>query len=152
MRITRVSRCLRRVFHDVRGQALIETALTLPLVLLLSISVVEFGRAFQCWELLTNAAREGARIAVLPGVSDSAVQTRVQTYLTNGQLTNTPTITVVRNTSISIGAATTTGSTVTVTYPFTFMALRPLTLLVDSESGVASNSITMHASSTMRNE
>ena len=49
-----------------RGAALIETALTLPLLLFVSISIMEFGRAYQHWQVLTNAAREGARIAVLP--------------------------------------------------------------------------------------
>ena len=136
-----------------RGQALIETALTLPLMLLLSISVFEFGRAFQYWEILTNAAREGARIAVLPGTTDSAVRTRVQTYLSGGQIQNptSATVSVVRNTAIPIGASVSTGSTVTVSYPFSFVALRPLTLLVDPGTGV-SESITMRVSSTMRNE
>src|SRR5205814_7503233 len=49
-----------------RGQTLLETALTLPLLLLVSISIFEFGRAYQTWQVLTNAAREGARVAVLP--------------------------------------------------------------------------------------
>jgi Flp pilus assembly protein TadG len=51
-----------------RGAALIEMALTLPLLLLVTMGAVEFGRAYQHWQVLTNAAREGARIAVLPGV------------------------------------------------------------------------------------
>ena len=46
---------------------MIEMALTLPLLLLLSVGVFEFGRAFQTWQVLTNATREGARVASLPG-------------------------------------------------------------------------------------
>lgn len=42
------------------GQALVEFALALPLVLLLVLGVLEFGRAFQTKIVLTNAAREGA--------------------------------------------------------------------------------------------
>lgn len=49
-----------------RGAALLETAITLPLILLVSVSIFEFGRAYQVQQVLTNAAREGARIAVLP--------------------------------------------------------------------------------------
>lgn len=136
-----------------RGQALIEAALTLPLMLLLSVSVFEFGRAFQYWEILTNAAREGARIAVLPGTTDTAVRTRVQTYLEGGRIQDptTATVSVARNTEIPIGASVSSGSTVTISYPFSFMVLRPLTLLVDPDTAV-SDSITMTASSTMRNE
>jgi Flp pilus assembly protein TadG len=42
-----------------QGQALVEFALALPLVLLLVLGVLEFGRAFQTKIVLTNAAREG---------------------------------------------------------------------------------------------
>ena len=52
-----------------RGAALLETAITIPLILLVSVSIFEFGRAYQTWQVLTNAAREGARIAILAGVS-----------------------------------------------------------------------------------
>lgn len=42
------------------GQALVEFALALPLVLLLVLGALEFGRAFQTKIVLENAAREGA--------------------------------------------------------------------------------------------
>ncbi len=65
---------------------MVETALTIPLLLLLSVSVYEFGRAFQYWQVLTNAVREGARIAVLPGTTDEAIKARVQGYIESGRL------------------------------------------------------------------
>ena len=40
-----------------RGAALLETAITLPIILLVSVSIFEFGRAYQTWQVLTNAAR-----------------------------------------------------------------------------------------------
>ena len=48
-----------------RGAALIETAITIPIILLISVGIFEFGRAYQTWQVLTNAAREGARVAIL---------------------------------------------------------------------------------------
>jgi hypothetical protein len=60
-------------------------AFTLPLLLLISIGIIEFGRAFQTWQILTNAAREGARVAVLPGMTDSMVTARVQQYIQAGR-------------------------------------------------------------------
>src|SRR6266566_8370861 len=89
-----------------RGAALIETAITIPLVLLVSVSIFEFGRAYQTWQVLTNAAREGARIAVLESYTDADVTTTVRNYLTSGRLTNasTASITVVRN--VPFGATT----------------------------------------------
>ena len=132
-----------------RGAALIETALTLPLLLLVTISAVEFGRAYQTWQVLTNAAREGARIAVLPGVTDAAVQARVTAYMNAGQLTNAggATITVTRNTPLGAGTA----STVLLEYPFTFIVMQPVAQLVVKGSTVGAP-LTMGASAMMRNE
>jgi Flp pilus assembly protein TadG len=57
---------LRRVAPEAeRGQAIIELALTLPLLLLIIVGVFDFGLLFQRYEVVTNAAREGARLAVL---------------------------------------------------------------------------------------
>jgi Flp pilus assembly protein TadG len=44
-----------------RGQSLVETAIVFPVLLLLLAAVVDFGRAFDAYIVLTNAAREGAR-------------------------------------------------------------------------------------------
>ena len=139
--------------RDERGTALIETALTFPLVLLLSVSVFEFGRAFQHWQILTNAAREGARIAVLPGTSDEDVSDRVQSYLEAGRLAaaDEATVAIARNDEISIGDATASASTVSISYPFEFIVLQPLMPLVVSSSTVG-EAITMTAAATMRNE
>lgn len=49
-----------------RGQSMAEMALVLPLFLLLVFGIVELGRAFAARQALTSAAREGARILVLP--------------------------------------------------------------------------------------
>lgn len=48
-----------------RGQALVEFALVVPLVLLLALGIVEFGRAWNAHQVLTDAAREAARTAVV---------------------------------------------------------------------------------------
>jgi Flp pilus assembly protein TadG len=136
-----------------RGAAMLETAIMLPLLLLVCVGIFEFGRAYQAWQVLTNAAREGARVAVLPGVSDAAVQTRVQTYLVAGQLPNAAgaTVAVDRTQTISIGAGTASASQVTVNYPFDFIVLQPIARMVVADSGVG-GSLTMAASATMRNE
>jgi Flp pilus assembly protein TadG len=48
-----------------RGQALVEFALVIPLFLLLLIALFDLGRAVFAYNTLTNAAREGARIAIV---------------------------------------------------------------------------------------
>lgn len=47
------------------GQALVEFALVLPVILLLVVGVLEFARAWNLHQVMTDAAREGARRAVL---------------------------------------------------------------------------------------
>jgi len=44
-----------------RGQSLVETAIVFPILFLLLAAIVDFGRAFDAYIVLTNAAREGAR-------------------------------------------------------------------------------------------
>lgn len=136
-----------------RGAAMIEMAITMPLLLLLSIGVFEFGRAFQYWQVLTNATREGARVASLPGTSDDAVTSRVQNYLDAGQLqfAYSADVVVDRDGEISIGTDTASASTVTVSYPFEFIVLQPVARLVVSDTEVGAP-ITMTVSATMRNE
>src|SRR5712692_9627336 len=86
-RPSRSARWLRRWgFESERGTALMETALTLPLLLLVSVGIFEFGRAYQTWQILTNAAREGARVAILPNPAPNAVDARVREYLQIGGL------------------------------------------------------------------
>ncbi len=54
---------LRRVCRGEKGQSLVETALVLPLLLLLLAVAVDCGRAFRAYVIITNAAREGVRAA-----------------------------------------------------------------------------------------
>ncbi|HXT33635.1 MAG TPA: TadE family protein, partial [Vicinamibacterales bacterium] len=69
-----------------KGAALLEAAITVPIILLISVGIFEFGRAYQTWQVLTNAAREGARVAVISGTTDDAVKARVVAYMQNGAL------------------------------------------------------------------
>jgi len=142
-----------RVRSGERGSALIEAALTLPLLLLVSVGIFEFGRVFQTWQVLTNAAREGARIAVLPGAASGDVQARVRQYLQDGQLGgySSATINVDRAATIAVGAGTASASVVTVNYPYDFMVLNPVARLVVSNSSLGTP-ITISVAAEMRNE
>ena len=80
---------LRRRVRSERGAELIEFALTLPLLLLLVLGIIEFGFLFQEYEVVTNSAREGARLAALipsAGYTIDHAKTRVTDYLTAGGL------------------------------------------------------------------
>ena len=52
-------------FRCERGQALVEFALLVPVLLLLIFGAIEFGRVFHATHVITSAAREGARAAAV---------------------------------------------------------------------------------------
>jgi Flp pilus assembly protein TadG len=133
-----------------RGAALLEAAVTVPIILLISVGIFEFGRAYQTWQVLTNAAREGARLAVIAGSTDADVTGRVRGYMTAGQLPNASTAVVTINRGVALTASD-TGSRITINYPFQFMVLNPVVRLV-SPSATTGAPITMQASAIMRNE
>lgn len=54
-----------KLLRDERGAAMVEFALVVPLLLLLIFGIAEFGRAWNINQTLADAAREGARRAVV---------------------------------------------------------------------------------------
>jgi Flp pilus assembly protein TadG len=139
---------------DARGSALVEAAVTIPILLLITVGIFEFGRAYQTWQVLTNAAREGARIAVLPSSDAATVETRVRDYLRRGELdrADQAKVRVNRNATVSIGTnRTATASEVTIDYPFDFIVLQPVVRLV-TPGAAAGAPVTMRAAAVMRNE
>ena len=74
-----------------RAPSSIEFAFVFPTLLLVMLGIIDFGFLFQRYEVVTNAAREGARVAILPGYGNADVQARVNQYLTAGGLTGTAT-------------------------------------------------------------
>ncbi len=48
-----------------RGQTLVEFALVIPILLLLSVAIFDLGRAVYYTSVLHNAAREGARYGII---------------------------------------------------------------------------------------
>ena len=140
---------VKRIKNE-RGAALLETAITLPLVLLVTVSIFEFGRAYQTWQVLTNAAREGSRVAIIAGSTDTAVTDAVRNYMKNGQLPSWGSATVSINRNVPFGSVT--ASSVTVTYPFQFTVLNPVIRLVKRGSTTGQGTTNMVAAATMRNE
>ena len=133
-----------------RGAALLEAAITVPIILLISVGIFEFGRAYQTWLVLTNAAREGARLAVIDGQTDTDVRNRVRTYVTGGGLSTLSDSAIAINRTVPLTGSS-TASQVTISYPFDFMVLNPVVRLVTPTSNTG-QSFTMTASTLMRNE
>jgi len=143
---------VRRLRRE-RGAALLETAITLPLVLLVSVSIFEFSHKYQVFQIMTNAAREGARIAVLPGTTDADITARVKAYLTAGSVgnVNAAVVAIDHTKTVSTGTGTAPATQVTVNYPFSFIVLNPVARLVVRNSNLGA-AFTMTTQALMRNE
>lgn len=115
-----------------RGAELIEFALVFPLLLLVLVGMIDFGFLFQRYEVLTNAAREGARIAVLPNYTAGDAQSRVCTYLTTSGVPATncpaaPTLVTVTNDTVTVPTGPPINARrVTIAYTHNFMFIGPI--------------------------
>jgi len=136
-----------------RGQALVEAAIMIPILLMLMVGIFEVGRAYQAWQVVSNAAREGARMSVTPNSDPDTAIALVKQYLHDGQLEaySSANVVVDNNASLTVNGTTVGASLVTVNYPFEFIMLQPVVRLVSPASTVG-GAITMHATSMMRNE
>lgn len=130
-------------------RAALEIAITVPLILMILVGVLEFGRAYQTWQVLTQAARAGVKVAAVEGSSDEQVEIAVRTELAAGELPNAATVPVMLNRRVPSGNAT--SSQITIDYPFDFVVLNPAAHLVRPASTTGA-SLTMSAVATMRNE
>ena len=132
---------------------MVEAAITIPLLLVLMVGIFEVGRAYQTWQVLTNAAREGARMAVTPSGTAANTTALIRQFMADGQLSNSATasVSVNRQASINVNGNPVSASLVTVDYPFNFIMLQPVVRLVVSGATVG-GPITMRATSVMRNE
>ena len=104
-----------------RGAAIVEFAFVAPIFFLFVFGMIEFGRMVMVQQLITNAAREGARVAILPGSTTSQVDTAVSNYLTGSVSGATTTV----NPDPPSGATYGSAVTVTVTVPFSSVSWTP---------------------------
>jgi len=124
-----------------RGTAVVEFALVAPLFFLLVMGMIEYGRMVMVQQILTNASREGARRAVLDGITTANVQTAVNTYLSGASITGA-TVTVTSNAPVAPDYAN--SMTVVVQIPFSQVSWLPSPMYLGSK--------TLSASTTMRKE
>jgi Flp pilus assembly pilin Flp len=109
-----------------RGAAAVEFALVLPLLLMVVLGTIDWGWYFFVSQVVTNAAREGARVGSLtaydpakPGADTTAAAeatNTVRTYLTGATLKSAPTVNVTTvgdaiRVSVSYPAGSLTGFT-----------------------------------------
>ncbi len=81
----RATRWAKRWWLDPRneGQALVEFALIIPVIVM---GILDFARAYNVNQVVTNSSREGARIASLSASTEANVTTTVNTYIASANL------------------------------------------------------------------
>ena len=146
----RIGSRLVRALRDTRGAEVIEFAFVLPILLLVFAAILDMAFLFNNYETLTNAAREGARMAAVPGWVESDVKTRVGTYVSAAGIDPASVTTTVTPVAIDVGGGTMNGVKVVVSYPYNYMMLGPIAQLVDADASF--DSITLTAAATMRTE
>ena len=152
------NRTARRLFSRVRsrrkgrsrlgeaGQALVEVAIALPILLALLVGIFEFARAYNVQQVITNAAREGARQGVLPGDNqEAAARTVTQDRLGDANIASA-TVDFICTSPCATGATV----TVTISVPYRFVFIGPVLSLFTS--GVDPGTITLQSTARMRKE
>ena len=110
----------RRPAGDRRGAALVEFAIVTPVLLVLVLGMIEIGRAVMVTEVLTYAARMGARTGAISSGSTAGATTAANAVLTDSGI-NGATVTVfVNGSSVTDASAGKSGDqiAVSVTIPY----------------------------------
>ncbi len=123
-----------------QGAAAVEFALVAPLFFLMVFGMIEFGRAIMVQQVLTNASREGARIAVLDSPTPTAglVQATVTNYLQNAGIAGA-TITTIPAEPTSAGYGDPV--TVTVRIPFANVSWLPAPMFLNSNAQLSASTV-----------
>lgn len=131
-----------------------EVGITISVLMLIGVGIFEFGQAYRTWQVLTNAAREGARVAILPNTEISAPEARAREEMNNSGLPNSDSavVSVDRNATMQVSGTDTSASEVTIDYPFDLVVLQPVAWLINPSATLDDSSLTIRASTLMRNE
>lgn len=136
-----------------KGQALAEFALILPVVFLLIAGIIEFGRAWNIKQAVTDAAREGARYTVVVDTtSETGIKNRIKARLALASIAGTdpPThITITPIASLHCAGGVGAGADMTVNITTTYR-MGWVGAILRWTGG--SSTITISSKATMRNE
>jgi len=150
MRLMRAGlRCRAVKLRGSKGQSLAEFALAVPMLLLLVVGMVEFARGWMVKQVITNVAREGARLAVTPTSTQAQVAARVDSLLTDVGINPS-------NANVTLTVCDGTGCTgqadeVQVQVPYQFTLVAPVLNLVCG-GGCPLGTVNLTSTSRMRNE
>lgn len=109
--------------HRERGAVAVEMALLLPVLVLLLLGIMEFGRAYNAQVTLTNAAREGVRVMAITNVQSDAEIAAGNALTMLKTTSSNPTFTFTTSPAATNPAVCVAGRQVTVTISYTLDSL-----------------------------
>ena len=136
-----------------RGQSLVEFALVVPMLLLMVVGVIEFGRAWNVSQVVTDAARQGARKAAVlnaQGLSASDIRDSVGDVVAAALGSVNQACGNCVDTVEGAGDGANTPVRVVVAVPYDFMIFGPVMALAGQS--FTNGSITLRSAAIMRNE
>ncbi|MEE9610000.1 MAG: TadE/TadG family type IV pilus assembly protein [Desulfatiglandales bacterium] len=83
----------KNTIRQKEGQALVEFALVVPILIVIILAITEFGRLWMTMNVLTGAAREGVRVAAVNELGTTFANNAAQNVMTAAGMTGT-TVTV----------------------------------------------------------
>lgn len=146
----RLSRAWRRLRESEGGQTLVEFTLVLPFFLVLIFALVDFGRAYYTWQVVTNGAREGARAAAVQSDNatiDSKIYASFCSSYPSDCGLDTSKLTITKT-----NVQGTRGSEVTVRLAYNFNWVTPMGNLLTLIGGSSLSAPTISSSTSMRLE
>jgi Flp pilus assembly protein TadG len=131
----------------------VEFALVLPMFLLLLFALVDFGRAFFTWQVVTNASREGARAGAVQSTA-AQIDTKIyQSFCSDWP--SDPDSCALDSTRLTItktGVQGARGSEVTVALDYDFDYVTPVGSILDLITGGTLAEPTISSTTSMRLE
>lgn len=125
--------------NNEKGQALVEFAIILPVLLLVLLGIMEFGMMINSYLTIQNASREGARLGIVGGTTDE-IKSRVAAVSPNLNAADL-------NVSVSPDDGNrNSGDTLTVTVDYNYHTIVPFI------TNFINNIIVLNASTSMRIE
>lgn len=145
-------RRLRKWRETEAGQSLVEFAFILPAFLLLLFALVDFGRGFYTWLVVTQAAREGARAAAVQ-LDNNAINAKIYgSFCTTASPPSGCSLDTSKMTITKTNVQGARGSQATVEVNYTFSYVTPIGGIVNLVSGGSLSAPTISSTASMRLE
>lgn len=130
---------MQKGYKNRKGQSLVETALVLPIILLILTGIIDFGLLFNNYLMISNASREGARSASI-GSTDEQIRIVVKSFASTLDTIR------LKITISPVQAVRATGDAATVTVQYEYSLITPII------AAFFPDSLQLESSTTMRCE